>query len=186
MKNRMRLFFIKDKGAALVETAITLPILVLLVAGIFEISMYALINNKLVRASGVLGDMIARQNLTRANLIALMDTVDVIFKPFDFGQLGRIVVSQVRNDGMTTDPTKMLISWQQTKNGGVSKIGIPGQLPKNLPNNITVIKNQSLIVTEVYYDYVPLVFHGFFSGKTLYKISIFVPRVGEMNPLLGE
>lgn len=176
----------KEEGAALIETAITLPILILLISGIFEFTNYALINNKLVRAVGVLGDMVARQNLSRTNLIALMGTVDVIMTPFNKNQQIRIVVSQVRNNGMTTDPKKMLISWQQQINGAVSNIGTPGNAPVNLPNNITVINNQSIIVTEVYFNYDPIVFNGFFASKPIYKISVFVPRVGSMSALIGE
>lgn len=181
-----RLFFKKEEGAALIESAITLPILILLISGIFEFANYALINNKLVRAVGVLGDMIARQNLTRTNLIALMGTIDVIMTPFNKDQQIRVVVSQVRNNGMTTDPKKMLISWQQQLNGGVSNIGTPGNIPVNLPNSITVINNQSIIVTEVFFNYTPIVFKSFFNSKSIYKTSVFVPRAGSMNALIGE
>lgn len=57
-------------------------------------------------------------------------------------------------------------------------------MPKNLPNNITVINDQALIVTEVFFNYKPLVFKNFYDTKTLYKISVFVPRVGSMTTLL--
>lgn len=176
----------KEEGAAIIESAVTLPILILLISGVFEFTNYALINNKLIRSVGVLGDMVARQNLTRANLIALMGTVDVIMSPFNKNQHIRLVVSQVRNNGMTSNPQKMIISWQQQINGAVSRIGTPGNLPINLPNSITVVNNQALIVTEVFFNYSPLVFKGFFSSDPIYKVSVFIPRVGSMNALLGE
>lgn len=182
----LRLFRRKEEGAALVESAITLPILILLISGIFEFTNYALINNKLVRTVGVLGDMIARQNLSRSNLISLMETVDVIMAPYNKNQQIRVIVSQVRNNGMTSDPQKMIISWQQQINGAISNVGTPGNFPINLPNNITVVNTQSIVITEVFFNYKPIVFSGFFNSDPIYKISIFAPRVGSMNALLGE
>lgn len=53
MAKRPQLFSKKEEGAALIESAITLPILILLISGIFEFVNYPLINNKLVRVVGV-------------------------------------------------------------------------------------------------------------------------------------
>ena len=183
---KIRQLFVKnEEGAALIESAITLPILILIISGIFEFSNYSLINNKLARAAGVLGDMVSRQNLTRANLIALMQTVDAVMIPYNKNQQIRVVVSQIANKGATTDPTKMTITWQQQVNGATSNFGDAGSLPKNLPNNITVLSDQAIIVTEVFFNYTPIVFQGFYSNSTLYKTSVYVPRVGSMTTLLG-
>ena len=139
-----------------------------------------------MRAVGVIGDMITRQNLTRVTLTAYLETATDVLKPFNFDQYGSIVATQVQNVGMTTDPTKMIISWQQNYNGGTSLIGTPGSTPTNLPGGITVIKDQTMIITEIFYQYKPLIFQTFFPPKTLYRASVFVPRSGSMNVLLGE
>lgn len=179
-------YFKTNRGNALSEFAIIAPVAVLLFSGIYEISNYILLNNKVVRTAGVIGDMISRQNITRQTLTAYLNTATDVLKPFDFNANGSIVASQVQNVGLTTDPSKMKISWQQNVNGASSKLGLPGQFPANLPGNISVIQDQTMIVTEVYYSYKPLVFASFFPPKILYRASVFAPRTGSMNTLIGE
>lgn len=179
-------FFKKDSGAAIVETALILPILITLIAGVFEMGMYILLHSKITRMAGVITDSITRQNLTQTALIGLMDTADNITDPFDFNRNGKMVVSQVRNSKQSNKPADMLISWQQSKNGGVSLIGSPGQFPQNLPGGITVIQDQTMVITEVFYQYSPLIFKNYLPIKSLYATAVFVPRTGDMNALLVE
>lgn len=179
-------FLKEDTGVAFVETAAVLPLLVLILTGIFEYANYALVNNKLVRAAGVIGDMVARQNLSRTSLIAIMQSANKIIQPFNNTVQPQVVVSLVYNSKFSTDTAKMVIAWQQQINGGASQLGTPGSLPKNLPNNITAINDQSLIVTEVFFNYVPRVFSSMFGATPLYKVSVYTPRSTNMNTLLGE
>jgi len=179
-------YFKINRGNILSEFALIAPIAILLFSGIYEISNYILLNNKVIRAAGVVGDMISRQNITRQVLTAYLNTASDVLKPFDFNTNSSIVASQVQNVGLTTDPAKMKISWQQSVNGASSKVGLPGQFPANLPGNITVIQDQTMIVTEVYYSYKPLIFTNFFPPTILYRASVFAPRTGSMNTLIGE
>lgn len=179
-------FLKEDKGVAFVETAAVLPLLVLIITGIFEYANYALVHNKLVRAAGVIGDMVARQNLSRSSLIAIMQSANKIIQPFNSTIQPQVVVSLIYNSKFSTDTTKMVISWQQQINGGASRLGVPGTLPQNLPNNITVINDQALVVTEVFFNYVPRVFSSVFGATPLYKVSVYTPRSTNMNTLLGE
>jgi len=179
-------YFKINRGNILSEFALIAPVAILLFSGIYEISNYILLNNKVIRAAGVVGDMISRQNITRPILTAYLNTASDVLQPFDFNTNGSIVASQVQNVGLTTDPAKMTISWQQSVNGASSKLGLPGQFPANLPGNITVIQDQTMIVTEVYYSYKPLIFANFFPPTILYRASVFAPRTGSMNTLVGE
>lgn len=186
MTGLLKRFSRQDKGAAFVETAFVLPVLILIIGGIFETGMYLLLNSKLTRMAGVVCDAVTRQDLSRASLIGLMDSADTVTRPFDFNKYGQMVVSQVRNTSTNSDPTKMLISWQQSKNGGVSRIGLPGQRPTNLPGDVTVINDQSMVITEVTYAYSPLIFQGYLPITTLYKVAVYVPRQGDMDTLLAD
>lgn len=179
-------FFYREKGASLVETAIALPILIVLIAGIFEIGMYILLQSKLTRMAGVITDAVTRQNLSRPALVGIMDSAYNITNPFDFERYGQMVVSQVRNTALNSNPNQMVISWQQNKNGGHSRLGSPGSFPQNLPGGITVINEQTMVITEVFYEYVPLVFGRIIPARSIYKTAVFVPRSGSMNTLLGE
>ena len=107
-------YFKINRGNILSEFALIAPVAILLFSGIYEISNYILLNNKIIRAAGVVGDMISRQNITRQVLTAYLNTASDVLKPFDFNTNGSIVASQVQNVGLTTDPAKMKISWQQS------------------------------------------------------------------------
>lgn len=173
-----------DSGAAVVETVIVLPILITVVALVFEMGMFILLESKLVRMSGVITDAITRQNLTPAALTGLMDTANTVTTPFNFNLNGKMVVSQVRNNGQTTNIANMRISWQYSKNGGVSLLGTVGGRPSNLPGNVSVIQEQTMVITEVFYQYSPLIFKDYLSVRSLYVTAVFVPRSGDMNALL--
>lgn len=174
-----------ERGAIFVEMAIVLPIFILLISGIFEISMYILIHNKLLRVAGVVGDTITRQNTTAANVVDIMNTSFNIFQPLIFTPAGSVVVSQISNSKLSALPEDMLINWQYAINGAVSALGTTGKFPVNLPNNISVTSNQSMVVTEVFYNYKPLVFPNFIAAQSIYITSVFVPRMGDMNTLTG-
>lgn len=186
MSGNVKTYVRSTTGAVIIEFAIIVPVVVSLFIGIFEFSNYILLKNKLVRAAGVIGDFSTRQNITRVLLTNYLKTANDVLKPFNFSQYGSIVSTQVQNVGMTTDPTKMIISWQQSYNGGTSKIGIVGTAPKNLPGGITVIKDQTIVITEIFYQYKPIIFQSLFPAQNLYRASVFVPRAGSMNILIGE
>lgn len=177
-------FLKESKGAALAETVIMFPIFITLLSGIFELAFYVFINNKVVRTAGVLGDMITRQNLTSTALTGLMNTASTVFQPFNFNTSGKVVVSQVQNAKLSNLASDMKISWQQSINGGSSKFGAAGSAPSNLPGGIVVVSNQTMVLTEVYYQYNPLIFNGLVSPRQLYAVSVYVPRSGDMNTLL--
>ena len=170
----------------LVELALVLPIMVLLLMGIFEITMYAFLNNKMVRTAGTMSSIVSMQNLSREKLAAIIDTADTFAAPFPFAGRGGVVVSHIHNEDETDDPANMVISWQESKGGFISRIGAEGDAPIDLPSNITITEDQALIVTEVFYNYEPMVFKNFIGNQLLYKVAMYVPRFGTMYPLIGE
>ncbi len=181
----MRRLKSRECGAAMVEMAIILPFAILMLTGIFEISMYILAHNKMIRVAGGIGDTSTRENTTAANIIAIMNTSDNLFKPLNFAPNGSVVVSQISNSTLSNLAQDMRINWQYSINGAVSQLGTAGSLPVNLPNNISVISNQSMVITEVFYNYKPIVFPNIVPTKTIYITSVFTPRVGDMNTLLS-
>ncbi|MBW8309136.1 MAG: pilus assembly protein [Candidatus Paracaedibacteraceae bacterium] len=184
MLKQLKNFYHREKGAAFVETAITLPIIILMIASVFEVGMYILLQSKLTRMAGVVTDAITRQALSRTALIGIMDSAYTAAHPFDFSKYGQMVVTQIRNTSSKSDPSKMIISWQQAKNGGMSQLGAPGSVPKNLPGGVSVVNEQTMVVTEIFYQYSPLLFKGYMPVKSIYLTAVFVPRSGDMNSLL--
>lgn len=184
MNHLLKRFIKNNRGNTAVEFALIMPLLVLLVTGIFEICMFALINNKLVRIAGTLSNVISMQNVTSTKLLAIMNTADEMAKPLSFAAKGSVIVSQIYNNGKTTNPANMRISWQQKTGTSTSHFGLPGSRPAALPNGLTILSDESIIVTEVFYTYEPIVFKAFIPNQVLYKLAIYVPRLGDMTTLL--
>lgn len=183
--NTLSKFMRRTRGNTVIEFALILPVLLLFLGGVFEISMYALLNNKLVRLAGTMSNLISMQNINLTTLKAIIATAPDIMEPLTYRGKGNVIVSLIYNDGQTTDPSKMLISWQQGDEPSVvSLFGKPGEKPVGLPNNITVTNDQALVVTEVSYQYAPYFFSGIVPPQILYKTSIYVPRSGDMVTLL--
>ena len=160
-------------GNVLIEFALVLPIFTLVISNSFELVMFALIQNKITRLSGIMADTISRKALDRATLQAILSKGPVLIEPFSSSPL-KVVISQIRNEGETDDPVDMLISWQESFQGGSSEFGIPGSAPSPLPNDLEIINDQTLIVAEVEYTYQSLVFLSLITSRKLNgSISLF-------------
>ncbi len=183
--HRFKKFFRGTSGDPAIEFALVLPIYVILISNVYEIVSFSLIQNKLARLAHGMADIVSRQNISRATLQELLAQSSTYLEPFSFAP-GQVVVSQMRNALESEDPADMIISWQESFNGGASEFGAPGQMPAPLPNALTLTKDQTIIVTEVTYNYSSLVFASVIGNQQLKKISIVVPRADKMNTLLGE
>lgn len=185
----IKCFLKNNRGNAAIEFALILPMLLILLSGGYEITMYALLHNKVARIAGTLSNVVSLQNLTRAQLNQIVSAAEVISAPFEFdpttGSQG-VVISHVHNEGETQDPLNMVVSWQATDGSVVSKIGAEGGPVTSMPNNLGIVGKESAIVTEVFYTYEPLIFKNFMSPVSVYKTHISMPRIGTMNSLLAD
>jgi hypothetical protein len=103
-------------------------------------------------------------------------------QPFSFNQNGVVIISSIyKPTGQA--PT---ICWQYYGGGTLiktSKIGTTGQ-PPSLPNGLTLNDNENVIVSEVYYNFVPLFLNAgsfdAFTASTLYRIAVYKPRLSQL------
>lgn len=175
------------KGSVTVEFALTLPLFIMVMGGIYDIASFGMLSSKVTRIASVIGDTVSRQDISRDQLIAIMNTADEMARPYDFSSgNGEVIVSQVTNVGETTSPSNMTISWQQSLGGGSSAYGAPGGSPVDLPGNMTIIEDQSMILTEVSYTYRPVFIEPIFGVQTIREVSVYAPRNSKMDILLGE
>jgi len=170
-------YFKNTSGATALEFALTVPILIILLSGMYEVAMYILLNNKMTRVSGTMSFLASRPGVTEASLTTLMNSADIIAKPFNFNQNGGIVISQIN----INQNASMTIAWQRKVGIGVSRIGTAGSIPINLPNNIQLKSGQNLIIAESFYKYEPFIFNYYTFNNLIYKISTFTPRQGSVD-----
>ena len=185
MRSLCRQFLGDRLGSVAIEFALVLPLYVLILSGGFELTMYALLHNKLQRVAGVMADTVSRQNVSRDTVHGLLSQSGQFMTPFGFAN-GKITISQIRNEDETDDASNMLISWQESFQGAATQLGSAGTVPAALPNNFEVLNEKTIIVSEISYSYTSFVFSSLIGDRTLYNIYITTPRGGKMNTLLGE
>lgn len=165
-------------GAIIVEFALILPLIILLIYGMVELSQLIQANNKISQTAAYLGDNITKYAQTAADISNLYNAAYDTLLPFDV-QRGSIIVTCFAKTA-----TGMPIYWQINRNG----TAIPGQASKvgtvgnnadpALFNQLPLKVGDSMIVVEVYYKYDPYL-GGDFSPVTstiLYNRIFFRPR----------
>ena len=180
MKHILRLMR-QSLGGAVIEFALVMPVLIILFAGLYDFAYYILLHDKVTRTSGTIAFIVSKQDLRVSTLQSIMQNANVIIQPFDLRANGTIITSQI---GFNTQG-RMVINWQQRVGLDSSRVGVIGGEPAPLPNNLVITGSERLIVTEVFYNFTPSFLVGVLSPKKLYSISIFPPRIGQMDSLIN-
>ncbi len=187
---------IGNAGVAMIEFAIILPLLLIMLVGLVELTNFILLNQKLDKLASSMADFTTQgTTVSPATLNGFGLAVPQIMKPYTFN--GTVIFSSVASVTVLTLPIPVCpvinvpcISWQYKILGSdASHIGI-AHGPATLPSNYPVQPNQNVIVAEAFLQYSPILsssgnFLPFFKPQTLYKISVFKPRQGLLTVLGG-
>lgn len=170
-------------GGSLIEVAFAMPILVTLLLGGVEIARYVLLHQKLDRVSSSIADLVSQaENISVADLQNVFDAAQFVAKPFDLPADGTVIVSSISNP-IGAPATR--VNWQQAGAGSIpanSQIGTPGG-SVTLPAGFTVADGQTIIIAEVFYDYVPWILGEITGAKQIYHRALFRPRYGGLTML---
>ena len=174
--------FVRDRrGNFAVELAVAIPVLMgLLLAGI-EITRYVLINQKVERTSATIADLVSQSyGMSEPEMSSLFQASQYVMDPYDIEHEGHVVVSSISVVG--GGPR---INWQRAYGGGSggSNFGVQGG-SATLPSGFEIRADESVVVTEVFYDYEPMLVQEILSGDTLYKYAIFRPRFSALTTIV--
>lgn len=176
-------FWADSRGAIAVEFAIVAPILVTMMVGTFEVTRYVLLHQKLDRMAVAAGDLVAQgETITVAQLADIFAATGLIAEPFTIGSNGVVLISSAfrpTGSGTTT------VAWQRAGTGTLtasSALGAQGA-PATLPTGFVVKEGESAIVSEVFYDFRPLLAPDLVPASRLYHRAIFRPRRGTLNTI---
>lgn len=101
-----------ETGLAGVEAAMIFPVMLFLLLGVQDVGSAILTNQKAIRASQVVADLIARQNIVNTSDISeAIEAGRLAFEPLDSTSFGVDIVSVSFDD--QSDPT---IEWRETVN----------------------------------------------------------------------
>lgn len=179
-------------GVSVVEFALMLPMLILIGAGGLEFINLVLANQKIERIASITADNVARNTLAPSER-SFVDTfagVDEIAQPFNFPADGRIIMTGVIGTTVNGSIVGKVV-WQRCTGslaGITSTVGSPPANPSlwadgpnaTLPNNITLLQNQLVVVSEVAYRYRPMIslaqLRGGPTDGIIRQRSVFVSR----------
>lgn len=181
MMERMRRFCADRRGAALMEVAFSLPVLMILLTGTVETGILLMLNQKLQHSAVAISDLTTRdEEISEATMTDIFNAAPQIMAPFDMDDRARIVVSAAGNDA-SGNPT---IYWQRTGAGSLAQaslIGAEGGAPA-LPADIPIRDNETIIITEVFFEYQPI-FFPVIDPVLLRRTAYFRPRIGALTQI---
>lgn len=166
--------FRKDTGGvAAIEFAMIVPLMIMMFVGAVEFSQIITVDRRVSQVASATADLVARtKSLSSTEMDGVLQVVGELVKPYDAAPL-KLTVMNVK--ASPTDATDTKVCWAKAHNGGVGSY-TPGQVYA-LPTGV-VEKGDSVIVTEVEYNYIPLIFDHFITGpKKLEEKFYLKPRL---------
>lgn len=187
LRRGLRRLIGEREGVSLVEFAFVAPILVSLLIGSFEIARFVLLNQKLNRLASNSSDLVTRSAaMSEAELDNIFAAGEYITAPFRMGNKGVVIITSASNPG-PNDTTPPVVNWQQRSDILVtfpSEVGVEaGQA--TLPAGLTLRVGQDIIISEVIYDFEPIMFAEM-TEKQLYHVSFHRPRLGPLTELTPD
>ncbi|MEM7679474.1 MAG: TadE/TadG family type IV pilus assembly protein [Pseudomonadota bacterium] len=138
-----------EEGMAAVESAMIFPVMLTLLVGTFDLGNGILANQKTIRASQVVADLVTRNNsLTTSGLDEAIEAGELALQPFNTSTFGIDVVS-IRFD----DDANPQIVWRETRNMAPVASILADVTPLAVPNG-------GVVVSTVEYQFQPA-FAGF-------------------------
>jgi Flp pilus assembly protein TadG len=185
--SHIRLVTRAQEGVAYLEFAIVLPFLLALLMGSIEVTRYILIAQKLEKVAVTISDVTSQgSTISTSDLDNIITAASQVMQPYTFGANGYVIVTSVRQTGTSSGSNPPRVNWQYTGGGTwtqTSMIGTPGSAA-TLPNGMTLFDRDNIIITEVFYNYQPLLStNGVITGTSLYKVGVFKPRLGDLSTL---
>jgi hypothetical protein len=166
---------------ALIEFALSLPVLMALILVGLELTNYVLANHRIRQLAAMTADNASRlrTQMSEAYINQLFVGVQKAGSGIQFQQRGRVILSSVQNNAAANG---QWIRWQRCYGqlSRVSKYGVQGkgQNDSSLPNvNGLVAQNSSaLMFAEVEYQYKPLIASSFLNNRRIVHEAAFIVR----------
>jgi len=167
--------FAKDgRGVSAIEFALVAPVLILLYLGMSELTLGMMASRRTAHLGATIGDLAAQSDsLTPANISDMWKIGTSIMQPFATDTQLKIRIASV-----TMQSTgKVTIDWGQQSNW--QKLTLTDAEIKNI-TTAQIASGESLILTEVEYDYVSPIGIFFKSGTKFTDTFYHYPRNGSV------
>lgn len=190
-RHMMTRFFRREEGLGLIEFAFTLPLLLILFAGVIELTRYVLAHQKIDKSATSLADFMGQQEDPEDFNINTLDAAfDKLVDPFDASTAGYIVtgvgVNTRGTDSTADDGLEVL--WQRSR-GSIGPSRVAASMAGTQLSGIQLTVGEVAIVAEVFYrhssilDNVGSISDALeFDGENLYKQAVALQRVPPTPP----
>lgn len=171
-------FMRAERGVAMVEFGLMLPVLMTLFYGAVEVTRYILITQKVEKLAHAAADVIAQSSVvTIASLDQVMAATTDIMNPFTMGADGHVIVSSLYRAVGIANAT---VNWRYEGGGtllATSQLGAVAATPI-MPAGFTFEERENVIAAEAFYRFSPLISNQFFGTRTVYRVAFYKPRLG--------
>jgi Flp pilus assembly protein TadG len=174
IKVRLRAFASAREGAAAVEFALVLPVMMLLYVGALELSDLISVDRRVTVMASTVGDLVARADgvIEEDDLNDYFNAAKEIMTPYKTTGLMQLITAvYVSPDGATAT-----VQWSKSSGGAPTKatnstMALPAEIRE-------ISKDKYVIVSETSYAYTPLLGIVFQNPFTLYRENYHLPRFG--------
>jgi hypothetical protein len=178
----VRRLFGDTRGTALIEFALTLPVLLLMGLGGLETAEYGIACLRVSQIAMTTADNAGRvrNQITEADVNELLTGAKFVGKSIDFAENGRIILSSLEANGQTQASGKKgyMIRWQRCsgKMAAVSAYGVEGKGANDAtlkgmgpdPTKLLVPADGTAVMyVEVVYTYQPVVASRWINEQTI-------------------
>jgi Flp pilus assembly protein TadG len=167
------------RAMASVELAMAMPVLMGLLLTGAEVTRYVMLNQKMERTSATVADLVSQaESLTEGDMTNLFQITSLSMDLFPFTIMGQVIVTSVSVFGGAAP----IVNWQRTfgSGPGSSTVGNQGGAA-TLPGGVTLNDGENVIVSEVFYDYQPLLMEKIMNPANLYNYAVYRPRFGTLS-----
>lgn len=170
-----------QRGVALIEFALSLPVLMVLILVGLELTNFVLANHRVRQIGAMTADNASRlrTQMNEAFVNQLFVGVQKAGSGIEFQNRGRVILSSVQNNATKNG---QWIRWQRCfgQLSRLSKYGPQGTGQSNaaLPNinGLTAQAGSAIMYAEVAYDYKPLIPSSFLSNRRIVHEVAFIVR----------
>lgn len=176
----IRAFARAERGIAVVEFALILPVMMTLFYGTIEVTRYVLITQKVEKLAHSIADVTSQEKkATRLVLDQALAATSDIMSPYSMTDNGVVYITSLYRAPNTAQAS---VNWRYPETSAfpeISKLGALNSIP-TMPGGFTFDERENVIAAEVYFRFSPLISSQFFGTTTIYRSAFYKPRLGAL------
>jgi len=182
----------QEEGIAVLEFAIAVPVIVTLLMGTIDLVTYVIAHQRISRAAYTMSNLLTQMDkgLKEAQVSDMMLALNRVSDPYDIATNGKATMTAIIGKGPDgVEPDYFKVAWQRCYGAGTGSSSYGAEnttvAQSSFPVNTIVTSSQILIVTEITYNFEPMLGFLPLAGDIEYK-SYFRPRRGTIESIQND